>query len=64
VKSGDRAIADDRPMSAHYCLAAPSHPLHGPYHDREYGFPASDEAVLFERLTLAPPWARTTEPPN
>lgn len=39
-------------MSAAYCLAAPSHPLHGPYHDREYGFPASDERVLFERLVL------------
>ncbi len=39
-------------MSAAYCLAAPGHPLHGPYHDLEYGFPAADEAVLFERLTL------------
>jgi DNA-3-methyladenine glycosylase I len=39
-------------MSAAYCLAAPSHPWHGPYHDQEYGFPATDEAVLFERLTL------------
>ena len=40
-------------MSAAYCLAvAPGHPLHGPYHDREYGFPSTDEAVLFERLTL------------
>lgn len=39
-------------MSAAYCLAAPNHPLHGPYHDREYGFPATDEAVLFERLVL------------
>src|SRR5271154_4285604 len=39
-------------MSAAYCLAAPSHPLHGPYHDMEYGFPATDEAVLFERLVL------------
>jgi DNA-3-methyladenine glycosylase I len=39
-------------MSAAYCLAAPLHPLHGPYHDREYGFPAADESVLFERLTL------------
>jgi DNA-3-methyladenine glycosylase I len=39
-------------MSAAYCLAAPGHPLHGPYHDREYGFPAEDEAVLFERLVL------------
>jgi DNA-3-methyladenine glycosylase I len=39
-------------VSAAYCRAAPGHPLHGPYHDREYGFPSSDESVLFERLTL------------
>src|SRR5579871_826266 len=39
-------------MSAAYCLAAPSHPLHGPYHDTEYGFPAEAESVLFERLVL------------
>jgi DNA-3-methyladenine glycosylase I len=39
-------------MSAAYCLAAPSHPWHGPYHDTEYGFPAKDESVLFERLVL------------
>jgi len=39
-------------MSAAYCLAAPGHPLHGPYHDLEYGFPAADESVLFERLAL------------
>jgi DNA-3-methyladenine glycosylase I len=39
-------------MSAAYCLAAPSHPVHAPYHDREYGFPAEDESVLFERLVL------------
>jgi DNA-3-methyladenine glycosylase I len=39
-------------MSASYCLAAPGHPLHGPYHDREYGFPSRDEPVLFERLVL------------
>src|ERR1700680_190549 len=38
-------------MSA-YCRIAPGHPLHGPYHDREYGFPAAAEAVLFERLVL------------
>ena len=31
---------------------APSHPVHGPYHDAEYGFPATDERVLFERLLL------------
>ncbi len=38
-------------MSA-YCDFAPGDPLHGPYHDTEYGFPVTDEAVLFERLTL------------
>ena len=35
-----------------YCRIAPGHPWHGPYHDEEYGFPAADEAVLFERLVL------------
>ena len=35
-----------------YCGAAPGHPWHGPYHDTEYGFPAEDETVLFERLIL------------
>ena len=35
-----------------YCDYAPGDPLHGPYHDGEYGFPARDEAVLFERLLL------------
>ena len=35
-----------------YCLAAPGHPYHGPYHDREYGFPIRDDAALFERLVL------------
>lgn len=35
-----------------YCDFAPGHPLHGPYHDNEYGFPQKDEAVLFERLLL------------
>ena len=39
-------------MSAAYCRAAPGHPLHGPYHDTEYGFPSQEEAVLFERLAL------------
>ncbi|WP_394004300.1 DNA-3-methyladenine glycosylase I [Luteimonas sp. WGS1318] len=38
-------------MSA-YCDIAPGHPVHGPYHDTEYGFPQRDEAVLFERLLL------------
>ena len=35
-----------------YCDAAPGHPLHGPYHDDEYGFPLSNEPALFERLAL------------
>ena len=35
-----------------YCDTAPGHPLHGPYHDTEYGFPVSDENRLFERLML------------
>ena len=35
-----------------YCQIAPGHPYHGPYHDREYGFPQRREPVLFERLVL------------
>jgi DNA-3-methyladenine glycosylase I len=35
-----------------YCDFAPGHPLHGPYHDQEYGFPQRGDAVLFERLLL------------
>ena len=35
-----------------YCEAAPGHPFHGPYHDREYGFPTRAERKLFERLVL------------
>ena len=35
-----------------YCDYAPGHPLHGPYHDREYGYPQRAEAELFERLIL------------
>ena len=39
-------------MAASYCDAAPGHPVHGPYHDTEYGFPSRDDSVLFERLVL------------
>src|ERR1700731_3211580 len=39
-------------MSETYCAAAPAHPFHGPYHETEYGFPSTDERVLFERLVL------------
>ncbi|KAB7623938.1 DNA-3-methyladenine glycosylase I [Alkalilimnicola sp. S0819] len=35
-----------------YCLSAPGHPWHGPYHDTEYGFPLRGDAELFERLVL------------
>jgi DNA-3-methyladenine glycosylase I len=35
-----------------YCNFAPGHPLHGPYHDHEYGFPLADDDALFERLML------------
>src|SRR5262252_6815777 len=39
-------------MAATYCDAAPGHPIHGPYHDTEYGFPSRDDSVLFERIVL------------
>ncbi len=39
-------------MRASYCETAPGHPYHGPYHDDEYGFPTTDDTVLFERLVL------------
>ncbi len=35
-----------------YCAIAPGHPVHHTYHATEYGFPARDEPVLFERLVL------------
>lgn len=36
-----------------YCCAAQGHEWHGPYHDREYGFPIrDDDSALFERLVL------------
>ena len=37
---------------SHYCDIASGHYLHGPYHDDEYGFPVSEDSVLFERLVL------------
>ncbi|MEH6415712.1 DNA-3-methyladenine glycosylase I [Pseudomonas sp. CGJS7] len=46
----DRLSHEDR-MSG-YCDIAPGHPVHGRYHDTEYGFPQRDEADLFERLIL------------
>jgi DNA-3-methyladenine glycosylase I len=37
---------------ATYCEVAIDHPYHGPYHDREYGYPIRDDRELFERLIL------------
>jgi DNA-3-methyladenine glycosylase I len=39
-------------MTESYCAIAPSHPIHGPYHDTEYGFPLREDRRLFERLAL------------
>lgn len=39
-------------MSRSYCARAPLEAVHAAYHEAEYGFPADDEAVLFERLVL------------
>src|SRR6266496_4063327 len=39
-------------MGNSYCDVAPGHPWHGPYHDREYGFPIRRDAALLERLAL------------
>jgi DNA-3-methyladenine glycosylase I len=39
-------------MGTTYCEAARGHPFHGPYHDREYGFPIRRDDRLLERLAL------------
>jgi len=35
-----------------YCDFAPGNPVHASYHATEYGFPQTEENVLFERLIL------------
>ena len=35
-----------------YCHIAQGHDFHGPYHDREYGFPIYDDDALFGRMLL------------
>ena len=35
-----------------YCEFSVGNPIHGPYHDQEYGFHQSEESILFERLIL------------
>lgn len=37
---------------SHYCDIAPGHEFHGPYHDKQYGFPLEDDNELFGRLIL------------
>jgi len=39
-------------MTRSYCEMAINNPVHAVYHNTEYGFPVSDERVLFERLCL------------
>jgi DNA-3-methyladenine glycosylase I len=41
-----------KPALPSYCDFAIGHPFHGPYHDREYGFPLRKDADLFERFIL------------
>jgi len=35
-----------------YCDIAPGHPVHGPHHETEHGYPARSDDELFERLML------------
>ena len=35
-----------------YCEYSKGHPYHGPYHDKEYGFPIKSDNLLFGRLVL------------
>lgn len=46
------SVKSCRPMGSWYCDVAPGHPWHGPYHDREYGFPVRRDDALLERLAL------------
>jgi len=51
VSSSGVGGSEWKPMTS-YCDFARGNPVHGPYHDREYGFPIEDEVLLFERLLL------------
>ena len=37
---------------SNYCKTAPNNPVHAAYHNTEYGFPVSEDRVLFERLAM------------
>lgn len=39
-------------MASWYCDVAVGHPIHGPFHDEEHGFPVRADELLFERLAL------------
>ncbi len=45
-------MTSSAPDSVRYCRLAPGHPIHGPYHDHEYGFSVQEDNLLFERLVL------------
>ena len=47
-----RTYPESAIMPGYYCDFATGDPWHGPYHDREYGFPIRDDRRLFERLML------------
>jgi len=48
----ERKTKSARSDVSSYCDYAFGNEIHGPYHDREYGFPVADESLLFERLLL------------
>ena len=35
-----------------YCEIANGHPIHGPYHDNEHGYPQKCDSTVFERFSL------------
>jgi DNA-3-methyladenine glycosylase I len=39
-------------MATWYCDVAIGHPIHGPFHDHEHGYPVREDHLLFERLAL------------
>ena len=45
-------VTPPRLFADSYCAHAAGHPVHGPYHDTEYGFPVRDDDTLFGRLLL------------
>ena len=52
MRSMIRRVRPAYPPPMSYCRISQGHPWHGPYHDREYGFPIRSDAALLERLAL------------